>query len=124
MGEERCGRSTAGGDARRQAEALVRRAPDRLTTEFHKKDRAGRLYLDCNRNAYAQTAVPVYAVRPKPGAPVAVPLAWNELETCEPDSWNVRTIAGRLEQVPDPWHGFGRYARSLDAARRWLARDS
>lgn len=53
------------------AEALARRAPDRLTTEFHKAKRAGRLFLDCNRNAYAQTAVPPYAVRPRPNAPTA-----------------------------------------------------
>ncbi|MDQ3937182.1 MAG: non-homologous end-joining DNA ligase [Chloroflexota bacterium] len=106
------------------AEALARRAPDRLTTEFYKNDRGGRLFLDCNRNAWAQTAVPVYAVRPRPGAPVAVPLAWDELATAEPDRWTVRTVAERLEQVPDPWRGFGRHARSLDAARRWLARQS
>ena len=79
------------------AEAMVRRAPDRLTTEFHKKNREGRLFLDCNRNAYAQTAVPAYAVRPKPGAPVAVPLNWDELEASQPDGWTVRTIADRLD---------------------------
>lgn len=106
------------------AQALARRVPDRLTTEFHKSERAGRLFLDCNRNAYAQTAVPAYAIRPRPGAPVAVPLAWDELDSAEPDDWNVRTVAERLEQVPDPWRGFGRHARSLDAARRWLARES
>ena len=66
------------------AEALARRAPNRLTTEFQKKNRAGRLFLDCNRNAWAQTAVPAYAVRPKPGAPVAVPLDWDELEARSP----------------------------------------
>ena len=47
------------------AEALARRAPERLTTEFYKAERGGRLFLDCNRNAYAQTAVPPYAVRPQ-----------------------------------------------------------
>jgi bifunctional non-homologous end joining protein LigD len=102
------------------AEALARRAPDRLTTEFYKAGRQGRLFLDCNRNAYAQTAVPPYSVRPKPGAPVAVPLAWEELDTTEPDSWNVRTIERRLKDSPDPWAGFARRARTLDAARRWL----
>jgi bifunctional non-homologous end joining protein LigD len=102
------------------AEVLARRAPDRLTTEFHKKERGGRLFLDCNRNAYAQTAVPVYAVRPRPGAPVAVPLAWDELDTTDPDAWTVRTIADRLEQE-DPWAGFSRRARTLDRARNWLA---
>ena len=108
----------------RLAEALARRAPDRLTTEFYKSDRGGRLYLDCNRNAWAQTAVPPYAVRPRPGAPVALPLAWEELETADPDGWTVRTVGERLEQVPDPWRGFARRARSLDTARRWLERET
>lgn len=106
------------------AEALARRAPDRLTTEFYKAQRGDRLFLDCNRNAYAQTAVPVYAVRPRPGAPIAIPLAWDELDATEPDGWTVRTIGERLEREPDPWRGFGRHARSLDAPRRWLARES
>lgn len=103
------------------AEALARRAPDRLTTEFMKAKRGGRLFLDCNRNAWAQTAVPVYAVRPRPTAPVAVPLAWDELDQTEPDRWTVRSIAERVAQVPDPWPGFARRARSLEATRRWLA---
>jgi bifunctional non-homologous end joining protein LigD len=103
------------------AEAMARRAPDRLTTEFYKEKRAGRLYLDCNRNAWAQTAVPVYSVRPKPGAPVAVPITWDELDDVAPDEWNVRTTDDRLKEVPDPWPDFARRARSLDAAKRWLA---
>jgi bifunctional non-homologous end joining protein LigD len=104
------------------AEALVRHAPDRLTTEFRKDKRLGRLYLDCGRNAWAQTAVPPYAVRPRPQAPVAVPLAWDELDTTEPDGWTVRTILGRLKETPDPWAGMARHARSLEPTRRWLAR--
>lgn len=103
------------------AEALARRAPDRLTTEFYKSERGGRLFLDCNRNAWAQTAVPPYAVRPRPGAPVAVPIAWDELDSVAPDGWTVRTIGTRLDAAPDPWAGFARRARSLAAARRWLA---
>ena len=106
------------------AEAMVRRAPDRVTTEFHKVDRGDRLYLDCNRNAWAQTAVPAYAVRPRPGAPVAVPLSWDELDTAEPNGWNVRTVGKRLESGPEPWAGFARHARTLDKARKWLASDN
>jgi bifunctional non-homologous end joining protein LigD len=105
------------------ADALVRRAPDRLTTEFHKTERRGRLFLDCNRNAYAQTAVPPYAVRPRPSAPVAVPLGWDELDDTEPDGWNVRTVLDRVRDGSDAWHGFARRTRSLDAAVRWLARE-
>ena len=104
------------------AAQLAQRAPERLTTEFYKAERAGRLFLDCNRNAWAQTAVPVYSVRPKPGAPVAVPLTWDELDDADPDGWNVRTIAARLQSVPDPWPDFYRHARSLDATTKWLAR--
>ncbi|MDQ3870513.1 MAG: ATP-dependent DNA ligase, partial [Chloroflexota bacterium] len=104
-------------------DAIERRAPHRLTTEFYKAERAGRLFLDVNRNAWAQTAVPPYAIRPKPGAPVAVPLIWEELESTAPDAWSVRTIARRLADVPDPWRGFGPHMRTLGAARRWLARD-
>lgn len=103
------------------AEELARRAPDRLTTEFYKAGREGRLFLDCNRNAWAQTAVPPYSVRPKRGAPVAVPIKWDELDSIAPDQFNVRTIPGRLEAQPDPWPGFSRRARSLDAAKRWLS---
>lgn len=104
------------------AEAIAARAPDRLTTEFYKEKRGTRLFLDCNRNAWAQTAVPPYSIRPKRGAPVAVPLSWDELDSVDPDAFNVRTIGARLAEVPDPWRGFGPHMRTLGAAKRWLAR--
>jgi bifunctional non-homologous end joining protein LigD len=104
------------------AEAMAQRAPDRLTTEFYKEKRAGRLFLDVNRNAWAQTAVPPYSVRPKQDAPVAVPLRWDELDHVDPDHWNVRTIPDRLRDEPEPWKSFGPHMRTLAAARRWLAR--
>jgi bifunctional non-homologous end joining protein LigD len=103
------------------AAAMARRAPDRLTTEFYKAERRGRLFLDCNRNAWAQTAVPPYAVRPKARAPVAAPITWDELDGTAPDEFTVRTVAKRLKDMPDPWPGFSRRARSLGAAKRWLA---
>jgi bifunctional non-homologous end joining protein LigD len=104
------------------AEQMAKHAPERLTTEFYKVERAGRLFLDVNRNAWAQTAVPPYSIRPKEGAPVAVPLRWDELETVVPDQWNVRTIASRLADEPKPWRNVGPHMRTLNAARRWLAR--
>jgi bifunctional non-homologous end joining protein LigD len=104
------------------AEVMASRAPDRLTTEFYKEKRAGRLFLDVNRNAWAQTAVPPYSIRPKPGAHVAVPLRWDELETTDPDAFDVRTIPARVADEPEPWKSFGPHMRSLTAAKRWLAR--
>jgi bifunctional non-homologous end joining protein LigD len=105
------------------ATVMEKRAPDRLTTEFYKEKRAGRLFLDCNRNAWAQTAVPPYSIRPKDGAPVAVPIGWDELDSVAPDAFNVRTVRDRLSSVADPWKGFARHARALDGAQRWLARE-
>jgi bifunctional non-homologous end joining protein LigD len=104
------------------ADVLARRQPDRLTTEFMKVERGDRVFIDYHRNTYAQTAVPAYAIRPKAGAPVATPLAWDELDGARPDGWNVRTVVERVERGPDPWAGFSRRARSIDRARRWLAK--
>ncbi|WP_307806350.1 non-homologous end-joining DNA ligase [Streptomyces sp. FH025] len=107
--------------AREAAELLAARHPDSLTTEPRKQARHGRLYLDVQRNAYAQTAVAPYAVRALPGAPVAAPLAWPELD--EPGltarQWTIRTIGDRLGH--DPWQDAPRRGRSLAPARRRLA---
>ncbi len=105
--------------ARDLARAMAARAPDRLTVEARRQQRQGRLYLDYMRNAYAQTAVPPFAIRVRRGATVAVPLAWDELDDADPSAWNVRSVLDSLGRV-DPWDGMTRHARSLSAARRWL----
>jgi bifunctional non-homologous end joining protein LigD len=98
------------------AAELAEQHPDTLTTEFRKAKRDDRLYLDVARNGQAQTVVPPYAPRPRPGAPVATPLRWEELEddTLKPDGWTLKTILGRLEQLGgDPWSGIAASARAL-----------
>ena len=101
---------------------LAGRYPERLTTETRKDQRKGRLFLDYLRNAYAQTAVPPYAVRPLPGAPVAAPLDWDELDDPELDSqsYSIKNIFRRLGQKDDPWKGMQRHARSLNKPRQEL----
>ncbi|MEU9478822.1 non-homologous end-joining DNA ligase [Streptomyces sp. NPDC048191] len=107
--------------ARDVAELLASRHPDRLTTAARKADRGDRLYLDVQRNAYAQTAVAPYTVRARPGAPVAVPLAWEQLDDPGLDArrW---TIADAVDQArSDPWAGLPGRGRALGPARRRLA---
>ncbi|MGW1808967.1 non-homologous end-joining DNA ligase [Streptomyces sp. NPDC002078] len=107
--------------ARDVAELLASRHPDRLTTAARKEDRGDRLYLDVQRNAYAQTAVAPYTVRARPGAPVAVPLAWEQLDDPGLDArrW---TIADAVDQAgTDPWSGPPGRGRALGPARRRLA---
>jgi bifunctional non-homologous end joining protein LigD len=94
------------------AAELVARRPDELTTEFYKRKREGRLFVDVNRNAYAATAVPPYAVRARPGAPVATPLAWDELSDrrLTATRWTLRTV---LERDPGVWADVPRAAGGL-----------
>jgi bifunctional non-homologous end joining protein LigD len=109
--------------ARTMAEEMVRRYPNQVTTEILKKNRGGRLFLDVNRNGTAQTVVPAFAIRPRDGAPVAMPITWEELERDEQlnaRTWTIRTACERMTTVGDPWAGFSRAARSLQAARRRL----
>jgi bifunctional non-homologous end joining protein LigD len=108
--------------ARAAAELLAARHPDELTTEFRKSERGGRILVDVLRNAYAQTAVPPYAVRPRPGAPVATPIAWEELSDSRlrPDRWTVRNVLRRLDSKGDPWADISSFARGLSRAAKRL----
>jgi bifunctional non-homologous end joining protein LigD len=107
--------------ARQVSRALVSRHPDRLTDEPRKANRGDRIYLDIQRNAYAQTAVAPYAVRARPGAPVAMPISWSELHDPKltPGHWTLRNTAGRLRER-DPWAGLSGRGRSVRAAARRL----
>lgn len=104
------------------AEVLVRRAPELLTVEQRKAGRGDKVYIDIGRNSYGQTAVPPYAVRARPGAPVATPVEWYELDHVGPTDFTVGTIAGRLSRRGDAWHGMRRRAHGLDRAREKLNR--
>jgi bifunctional non-homologous end joining protein LigD len=94
---------------------LAARLPDELTTEWRKVKREGRVLVDVARNTYGQTAVAPYAVRARPGAPVAAPLAWDELDDPEltPGRWSLATTPARLAERGDPWAEIARAARPL-----------
>jgi bifunctional non-homologous end joining protein LigD len=94
---------------------LVQRHPKRLTQEFHKRDRGGRILVDTGRNGYGATFAAVYAVRAKPGAPVSAPCTWEEIERGKvgPRTFTLRTMAGRVAEVGDLWSDMRRRRRSL-----------
>jgi bifunctional non-homologous end joining protein LigD len=107
---------------RRLAEIVVNQDREQRTLEQSKSKRRGRVFVDTNRNAYAQHMAAAYAVRARPGAPVSVPLDWGELKKKDlrPDGVTIRTIFDRLAKVGDLWKDFGRQAASLKTARRRL----
>jgi bifunctional non-homologous end joining protein LigD len=89
-----------------------------------KANRGNRVFIDTNRNGYAQLVAPAYAVRAKKGAPVSAPLDWGELgrKGLRSNSFTIRNIFERLEQVEDPWADFWESGVSLAGARRKLSR--
>jgi bifunctional non-homologous end joining protein LigD len=108
----------ARGFARRVGGLLVARNPDLVTMEQRKDKRGHRLYVDVMRNAYAQTAVAPYVVRARPGAPVAVPLDWDEVadSALEPGQFTLLTAPRRLAelgQATDPWAALTKHRYSL-----------
>jgi bifunctional non-homologous end joining protein LigD len=111
--------------ARQAGGLLAARHPDLVTTEQRKDNRGGRVYIDIMRNAYAQTVVAPYVVRARPGAPVAVPLHWDEVtDSClAPGRFTLRTVRGRLRELGssgDPWSGISRRRYRLTKAAKLL----
>jgi bifunctional non-homologous end joining protein LigD len=104
------------------AELLAGRYPDRLTTKVRKKERADRIFIDYLRNEYAQTTVAPYAVRARPGAPVATPVDWDELSGSGmgPRRYTVRNVFRRLGRKSDPWRDPDEEAQSLEDPREAL----
>jgi bifunctional non-homologous end joining protein LigD len=104
--------------ARALADELATRHPERLTTEWRKVKRDGRILVDTARNTYAQTTVAPYAVRARPGAPVATPVAWEEVADpgLRPDSHTLASVPARLAERGDPWADIARHARGLPKA--------
>lgn len=101
--------------ARAFAEVLAADDARHLTLAWRKEDRGARIYLDVNRIAYAQHAVAPYGVRARPGAPVAMPLHWDELadRALRPDRWNTQAALDRVAAEGDAWRGMTRHARRL-----------
>ncbi len=105
------------------ADLLERENPDLLTTAKRKNKREGKIYLDVDRNAFGQTAVAPYAVRPIKGAPVATPLDWDELKdsSLSPQFWNIKNIFKRLDEKGDPWKEMQKKAVVITNAQKKLS---
>ena len=97
------------------AQRLAAGDPDHLTTEFIKQKREGRLFIDVNRNAYAQTVVAPYAVRARRRAPVALPIGWADVEsdTLRLDGFTIATVWDWLRDHVDPWTSMGESRRPI-----------
>jgi bifunctional non-homologous end joining protein LigD len=78
--------------------------PAMVSWAWEKASRRGLARLDYTQNAINKTLVAPFSARPAPGAPVSVPITWNELDDprLRPDRWTIENIAERLRRVGDP----------------------
>jgi bifunctional non-homologous end joining protein LigD len=78
--------------------------PDMVSWEWGVAKRGGRIRLDYTQNAVNKTLVAPFSTRPAPGAPVSVPITWDELDDPDlrPDGWTLTTVGDRLATVGDP----------------------
>jgi bifunctional non-homologous end joining protein LigD len=108
------------------AGVLAARNPGLATTEQRRDKRGTLIYLDVMRNSYAQLAVAPYSVRGRPGAPVATPLSWDELDDkLRPGQFTIKTVPDRVSGLSggaDPWAGMGSRAAGLAGAQQRLRR--
>ncbi len=88
---------------------------------MRKEKRKNRVLIDYLRNSRGATFVAPYSTRARDGAPLSVPVGWEELgPEVRSDRWNVKTLPRRLQQLRQgPWEGIDRIRQSLtrDARR-------
>jgi bifunctional non-homologous end joining protein LigD len=100
---------------------VERRDPRRYTTAFAKAGRERKVLIDYLRNNRTNTSVAAYSTRARPGAPVSVPLRWNELTpSLNPSSFTMLTLEKRLARLrEDPWAEYWKTKQRLPATAPW-----
>ncbi|GAB2698245.1 DNA ligase D [Microbacterium marinum] len=103
---------------------LERRMPDRVTTKWWKEERGQRIFIDFNQANRDRTMAGAYSPRALPGATVATPITWDELEAgVDPAAFTVRTVPQRLAEIGDPWERLQAAPGRIDTLLEWWQRD-
>jgi bifunctional non-homologous end joining protein LigD len=91
------------------AQFLAQQLPERFTATMGPKNRVGKIFVDYLRNTRGASTVAAYSVRARPGLPVSVPIAREELSGIRnAQQWTIHTLPERLEGLKaDPWEGYG-----------------
>jgi bifunctional non-homologous end joining protein LigD len=106
------------------AASLAEAYPDQFVATASKAKRGGKIYIDYLRNARGATSVASYSLRARPGAPVAMPLRWDDLGRVKSgQAFHIRNVPVRLARSKsDPWKGYDKVKQSLDAVLKALKR--
>ena len=82
---------------------LMREHPKDITMEWSVEKRTGKIFIDYNMNVRGKTLNSAYSPRGVPGAPVSMPLTWEELEAAEPTDFTIANALKRLDKTGDRW---------------------
>jgi bifunctional non-homologous end joining protein LigD len=95
-------------------------SPERYLTRISKAERAGRIFIDYLRNDPTSTAVAPYSTRSRLGAPVAMPIRWDEVEVgLDPCAYTIATVPGLVaKREADPWAEMAEVRQALPDAPR------
>jgi|PersoiStandDraft_1058852.scaffolds.fasta_scaffold06212_2 bifunctional non-homologous end joining protein LigD len=105
--------------SRRVVQLMEADEPHAYITTMSKEKRTGRVFLDYLRNARGATSVAAYSTRARAGAPVSVPISWDEVPGADPrrGSWTVQNLRERLTEASrDPWEGYASTRQRLTAS--------
>ena len=103
------------------AREVERRVPKLATTKWWKEERHG-VFIDYNQNARDRTIAGAYSIRPTADATVSAPIEWDELESCNPGDFTMKTVPARFKRDGDPHAGIDRRAYSLEPVLELVAR--
>src|SRR5688572_28150310 len=95
------------------AREVERRAPAIATSKWWKEERHG-VFIDYNQNAKDRTVASAFSVRPRPDARVSAPLTWDEIDTCDPADFTLKTMPGWFKTNGDRHAEIDRHPGSLE----------
>jgi bifunctional non-homologous end joining protein LigD len=95
---------------------VMRAHPKDITMDWAVEKRTGKIFIDYNMNVRGKTLNVAYSPRGVPGAPVSMPLSWEELEAAEPMDFTINNVPVRLEKNGDRWHDVLKIKQSLTRA--------
>jgi len=104
--------------ARTLAAALVAHDPATFTTAGARAGREKQIFVDALRNNRTNTSVAAFSLRARAGAPVSVPIAWEELTArLDPARFTIATVPARLRRGRDPWAAYWSARQSLPGGK-------
>lgn len=95
------------------AQAVAASDPERYVATMAKSKRKSKVFVDWLRNGRGATFIAPYSTRARPGAPIAMPIDWDEIDRVRSDTFTLDGASARLRARKDPWAGLPRLRQRL-----------